>query len=150
LYFKSLLSIIILKLNKISCDSPKSFWPIILINILGKLIEKVIGRRLQFHLISNNFIYPNQLGNLKQHSTTDADIFLTHLIWLEWVKNLQTSTLVMVHWNTSIFLFFYLFFLIWYFFSFGFSSLFMILDNKEAHNCSYVTCDMMWGHRSKF
>ena len=150
MYFKSLLSIIILKLNKISCDSPKSFWLIILINILGKLIEKVIGRRLQFHLISNNFIYPNQLGNLKQHSTTDADIFLTHLIWLEWVKNLQTSTLVMVHWNTSIFLFFYLFFLIWYFFSFGFSFIFMILDNKEAHNCSYVTCDMMWGHRPKF
>jgi len=46
LYFKTSLSIIISKPNKASYDSPKIFWPIILLNILGKLIEKVIGKRL--------------------------------------------------------------------------------------------------------
>jgi len=41
------------------------FRPIVLLNILGKLIKKVIGERLQFHAIANNFIHSNQLENLK-------------------------------------------------------------------------------------
>ena len=41
LHFKSLTMIIIPKLNKKLYDSPKSFCPIVLLNILGKLIEKV-------------------------------------------------------------------------------------------------------------
>ena len=82
LYFKMSLLIIILKPNKISYDFSKFFYPIVLLNTLGKLIEKVIGERLQFQLISKNFIYSNQLGELKQHLTTDADVFLTYLICL--------------------------------------------------------------------
>ena len=48
-HFKVSLSIIIPKLNKVTYNSPKSFYPIILLNTLGKLIEKVIGRCLQFY-----------------------------------------------------------------------------------------------------
>jgi len=48
---------------------------------------------MQFLTLSNNFIYPSQLGSLKQRSTIDAGIALTHLIWSSWVKNLTTSTL---------------------------------------------------------
>jgi len=62
--------------------------------MLGKFIEKVIGERLQFQAISNNFIHPNQLSGLKQWSTTDVGVFLTHLICSEWVKNLQISILI--------------------------------------------------------
>ena len=58
LHFKTSLSIIIPKPNKAFYNSPKMFWPIILLNTLGKLIEKVIGERLQFQAISKNFIYP--------------------------------------------------------------------------------------------
>jgi len=47
-HFKTLSSIIIPKPNKASYDSFKNFQPIILLNILGKLIEKVISERLQF------------------------------------------------------------------------------------------------------
>jgi len=61
--------------------------------MLEKLIEKAIGKHLQFHLIANNFIHPNQLRELKQQLITDTSIFLTHLIHLEWIENLQTSTL---------------------------------------------------------
>ena len=93
LHFKMLLSIIIPKPNKNSYDSLKMFWPIVLLNTLGKFIEKVIRERLQFQAILNNFVHSNQLGGLKQQLTTDADIFLTHLIHSEWVKNLQTSIL---------------------------------------------------------
>jgi len=57
LHFKVSTSIIILKPNKDLYDSPKAFRLIVLLNMLGKLIEKVIGKRLQFHSISNNFIH---------------------------------------------------------------------------------------------
>ena len=65
LYFKTLLSIIIPKPDKISYNSPKVFRPIMLLNILDKLIKKVIGKRLQFQLISMNFIHLCQLDELK-------------------------------------------------------------------------------------
>ena len=87
------MTIIIPKPNKESYNSPKSFQPIILLNTLGKLIKKVIGNRLQFHLISNNFIYPSQLGCLKQRLTANMRVTLTHFICLEWVKQKMTNLL---------------------------------------------------------
>ena len=59
------------------------FRPIILLNTLGKLIEKVIDERLQFQAISKNIIYLCQLGGLKQCSTMDTGVVLTHLIQAE-------------------------------------------------------------------
>ena len=61
--------------------------------MLRKLIEKVIEEIIQFHTISNNFIYPYQFGGLKQQSTSDIGTFLTYIIQLGWIKNTQTSTL---------------------------------------------------------
>ena len=58
-YFKKLTMIIIPKLNKLLYDLPKSFRPIVLLNMLGKLIKKVIGERIQFHIAANNFIHPS-------------------------------------------------------------------------------------------
>ena len=80
LHFKKSMSIIIPKLNKLSYDTSKTFWPIILLNTLGKLIGKAISNRLQVYSIISNFIHPSQLGGIKQHSTTDAGIYLIHLI----------------------------------------------------------------------
>jgi len=56
-HFKTSMSIVIPKPNKESYNSPKSFSPIMLLNMIGKLIEKVIGERLQFHAIANDFIH---------------------------------------------------------------------------------------------
>jgi len=61
-------------------NSPKAFRPIILLNIMGKLTKKVIGDRLQFHVVSNNFIHLSQLGRLKFKSTSDAGVTLTYFI----------------------------------------------------------------------
>jgi len=58
-HFKESSSIIILRPNKVLYDSLKMFWPILLLNTLGKLIKKVIGKYIQFHIIFNNFIHPN-------------------------------------------------------------------------------------------
>ena len=93
-HFKKSTMIVIPKPNKSSYDSLKSFRPIILLNTLGKLIEKVIRERLQFQVILNNFIHQSLLGGLKFKSTTDAGITLTHFIRSGWIKNLLTSSLV--------------------------------------------------------
>ena len=57
-HFKMFNSIITSKPNKAYYDSSKIFRPIILLNTLGKLIEKVIGERIQLQSISKNFIHP--------------------------------------------------------------------------------------------
>jgi len=64
-----------------------------LLNTVGKLIEKVISERFQFQTASNNFIHPSQLEGLKFKSTSDAGVALTHIIHSGWVKNLSMSTL---------------------------------------------------------
>jgi len=93
-YFKMSTMIVIPKPNKSLYDTSKFFKPIVLLNTLGKLIEKIIGDRLQFHTISNNFIHQSQLGGLKFKSMMDIEIALTHIICSDWVKNLSISTLV--------------------------------------------------------
>jgi len=92
-HFKISNTIVIPKPNKKSYDSPKSFRPIVLLNIMGKLIEKVIRERLQFNTVSNNFIHPSQLGGLKFKFTIDTSVALMHTIQTGWVKDLTTSTL---------------------------------------------------------
>ena len=69
------------------------FCPIILLNTLGKLIEKIIAERIQFTVMKNNFIHPCQLGGLKFKSTTDAGVVLTHIMRSGWAKGKTTSTL---------------------------------------------------------
>ena len=81
-HFKTSITIIIPKPNKKLYYSPKSFRPIILLNTLGKHFEKFISEHLQFHMISNNFIYKSQLGKLKHRLTSDAGIALTHFIYM--------------------------------------------------------------------
>jgi len=58
-HFKKSTSIIIPKPNKLVYNFSKIFHPIIFLNILGKLIEKAIGKRLQIHSITSNFVYLN-------------------------------------------------------------------------------------------
>ena len=72
--------IIILKPNKVSYNSLKMFQSIVLLNILRKLIEKVISKKMQVQAISLIFIYSNQVEGLKQRSLVDADFYLIHLI----------------------------------------------------------------------
>jgi len=85
--------VVIPKLGKTSYDNPKAFCPIVLLNTLGKLVEKVIAERIQFIVTSNNFIHPSQPGGLKFKSTSDTGIALTHIIRSGWARERSTSTL---------------------------------------------------------
>jgi len=57
-------------------------------------LSQSILTNCSFQFISFNFVHPNQLGGLKQQSTTDTGLYLTYLICIGWVKGLYTSTLV--------------------------------------------------------
>ena len=92
-YFKCLSMIIIPKPNKLSYNHAKMFHLIVLLNILGKLIEKVITKRIQFMVANNNFIHPSQLGSLKFKSTMDVGVVLMHIVRSGWAKGKSTSTL---------------------------------------------------------
>jgi len=93
LHFKRSTIIVIPRPNKKSYDSSKVFRLIVLLNIVGKLIEKDIGERLQFNTASNKFIHPSQLSGLKFKSIIDTGVALIHIIHTSWVRNLSTSTL---------------------------------------------------------
>ena len=63
-HFKELVSIIIHKLGKLTYDTPKAFRPIVLLNTLDKLIEKMVARQLQFDTIKYSILHLNQLGDV--------------------------------------------------------------------------------------
>ena len=92
-HFKSSLSVIIPKPGKPSYSTPKSFRPIVLLNTLGKLVKKMLARRLQFDGVAHDVFYPNQFGGVAQRSTEDAGVFLTHLVRAGWAKGLTTSVI---------------------------------------------------------
>jgi len=93
-HFERSMIVIIPKPNKASYDSSKLFRPIVLLNMMGKLIKKFIGERLQFLTATNDFIYPSQLRDLKSKSITDVGVALMHMICFGWVKKFSTSMLV--------------------------------------------------------
>ena len=84
---------IIPKLGKPAYNTHKAFRPIVLLNTLGKLIEKMVARRLQFDTIKYGILYPNQLGGVAQWSTEDAGVFLTYLVQVGQAKSLKTSVI---------------------------------------------------------
>ena len=71
---------IIPKPGKPAYDTPKAFRPIVLFNTLGKLIEKMIARQLQFDAVKYGILHPNQLRGVAQWSTENASVFLIHLV----------------------------------------------------------------------
>jgi len=94
LHFKTSTTIVIPKPNKELYNTPKAYQSIVLLNTISKLFEKVIGKRMQFLIISNNFIHPCQLGGLKQRSISDVGIALIYSIRnIGWIKHCTTSML---------------------------------------------------------
>src|SRR6185369_2918659 len=92
-HFKDSVSVVIPKPGKPSYDTPKSFRPIVLLNTVGKLVEKMLAARLQFEGLKYGAIESQQFGGITQRSTEDAGSYLVHLVRSGWASNLQTSVL---------------------------------------------------------
>ena len=69
----------------------KAFKSIVLLNILSKLIEKMIVRQFQFDAVKYSILHSNQLRDVAQWSTKNAGVFLMHLVQAGWAKGLKTS-----------------------------------------------------------
>ena len=67
-HFKESLSVIIPKPGKPSYSTPKLFHPIVLLNTLGKLVEKMLSHRMQYDGVQHGTFQPNQFGGVSQHS----------------------------------------------------------------------------------
>jgi len=93
-HFKELVSVIIPKPGKPSYSTPKAFRPIALLNTLGKLIEKMLSNRIQHDIIAYNLVDPNQFSGIRQRSTEDAGLYLTHLVRSGWARGLKTRVIV--------------------------------------------------------
>jgi hypothetical protein len=83
--------VVIPKPGKPLYDTPKSFRPIVLLNTLGKMFQKMLSNRLQFEAAEHGVLHPNQFGGVRQNSTKDTGCFLTHIIHAGWCAKLKTS-----------------------------------------------------------
>jgi hypothetical protein len=60
--------------GKEKVQDASKFRPISLINVGGKVLEKLVINRIMYHIYSNNLLNDNQYGFTPKKSTTDATI----------------------------------------------------------------------------
>ncbi|UYV81183.1 hypothetical protein LAZ67_20000247 [Cordylochernes scorpioides] len=76
------------KLDK-SADDPKNYRPISLTSICCKLMEKIILRRLTYHLDTKNLLPEEQYGFRKGHGTIDQLLFFTQKLITKLYKHFK-------------------------------------------------------------
>ena len=84
-------TVVIPKAGKPSYDVLKAFRSIVLLNMMGKLFEKIIANCLQFGAAKEGILHLCQFGGVCQNSTKDTGIYLIHLVHMGWAKGLKTS-----------------------------------------------------------
>ena len=72
---------IVVTSDKPDYSAPKAYRPVSLMECTGKLLEKVIAKRITSDIaLYPDILPPNQFGSRPQHSTTDAALALVHRI----------------------------------------------------------------------
>ena len=93
--FKEAVSIIIPKPKKDDYSVPKAYWPIALLNTLGKLLTKIVANHLQFDSIANNLLRAGQFGGIQKHATDDVGVLLMDFISSHRDQGLHTLVLAL-------------------------------------------------------
>lgn len=93
--FKVSKTVVIPKPNKPDYSRAKAYRPIVLLNCLGKLFEKMLARRLQFDGQKMGIMHPCQFGGTMQHGTVDAGQQLVHNIKQAWRLGMDSSALLL-------------------------------------------------------
>jgi hypothetical protein len=73
--FKQLITVVLPKSNKKNYSQAKSYRPIVLLNCLGKLLEKIIATQMQFDTQACGLTDKLQFRSLMIRSTVDAGIY---------------------------------------------------------------------------
>lgn len=93
--FKTSKTVVIPKPKKPDYSKAKAYRPIVLLNCIGKLLEKLISRRLQFDAQQHGILHPCQFGGAVQHSTIDAGVHLVHNVKQAWRQGMDSSALLL-------------------------------------------------------
>ncbi|KAJ1309246.1 hypothetical protein OPQ81_004911 [Rhizoctonia solani] len=86
---------IIPKPRKTNMVDPKSYWPISLLEMLSKLLEKIITKWLIFEAGKHNLLPHTQFGGCDMTSCTDAGLCLVNNIHAYWNHKEHVSLLTM-------------------------------------------------------
>lgn len=81
------------KPNKSDYSTPKSYRIICLLNCLGKVLERIIAKRLSFLAESTDLLDKSQIGGRLRKSAIDATLLLTNEIQANKRLHRKTSTL---------------------------------------------------------
>ena len=76
--WKEAIMVVIPKPNKPDYSLPKAYRPISLLECCGKLLEKIIAKRILSDAHSFDILPPSQFGSRDYHSATDAALCLVH------------------------------------------------------------------------
>ena len=93
--WKHSICVVIPKPGKPSYSSPRSFRPIQLIDCLGKLLEKVVAKRISFNCSRLGLIPPEQFGRVSSASAPDAGLVLSHDVTESLNRGLSSSLLTL-------------------------------------------------------
>ncbi|KAI0993834.1 hypothetical protein K3495_g14350, partial [Podosphaera aphanis] len=85
--FKESITVVIRKPQKPRYDTPRSYRPIALLNIMGKLLEKVIARWIANAAEKFNLLPEEQMGGRPHRSTITALELLTEQVYTVWDAN---------------------------------------------------------------
>ena len=69
-------------------SSPSNYWPISILSILSKILERHVYHIIYQHLCLHHPIYDKQWGFLPSRSTTSALLTVTH----DWMMRLDEGT----------------------------------------------------------
>lgn len=92
--WKEAVVIPLLKADK-NPEDPKSYRPISLTSCLGKAMEKIITKRLNWHLENYNYLQPSQAGFRTDRSTTDHIVQLKQYVKLGFNKGKSTTAVLL-------------------------------------------------------
>ncbi len=72
--------IILNKPNRLDYSLTKAYWPISLLECMGKLLEKIVIKQLNHDILMFNLLSMTQFGSRLHHTATNAIAVLVHCI----------------------------------------------------------------------
>ena len=81
------------KPNKADYSQPQAYCLITLLECLGKLLEKIVAKRLSYMVGRHKLILGTQFGGRSNSSTIDAAMTFVHDVHTAWNQNMVTSAL---------------------------------------------------------
>jgi len=85
--FKQSIIVALRKLGKDDYTKPKAYWPIALINTLGKILDTVLARRIQYYAEKHHMLPKTHTGERKQTSCKHRIYLLFEKVYSAWQKN---------------------------------------------------------------